>query len=473
MKIFIIICIPIITLFISIFMYSCKSRGARFFGFNDNTNFSGYVHAVGKVSNTFGTPLGRDLDNDGDLDATVIFHNIAGGSRHEYGYSIYVHQNGKIYVTGESSNTSDQDLIVTRLNSNGSLDTTFGSGGHVVINNIVGNNSWEQGNSIYVDQAGKVYVTGESSSGLIIDLIVTKLNSDGSLDTTFGSGGHVILHNIAGGNWYDYGHSIYVDQAGKVYITGCSWNGSDEDLIVTRLNSNGTLDNTFGSSGHVILHNIAGGNSDDVGYSIYVDQSGKVYVTGYSYNVSDEDLIVTRLNSNGTLDNTFGSGGHVVLNNVAGGNWERGYSIYVDQNGKIYVTGQGWNSLDVDLIVTRLNSDGSLDTTFGSGGHVIVHNIAGGNWEEGRSIYLDQTGKVYVAGQARNVSDTDLAVTRLNSDGSLDTTFGSGGHVIVHNIAGGNSEEGNSIYVDQNGKIYVSGSSHNGSNYDLIVVKIE
>ncbi len=71
---------------------------------------------IGKVSNTFGTPLGRDIDNDGDNDAAAIFNNIAGGNDDDYGDSIYVDSNGKVYVTGESyNNSSNYDMYVIEI----------------------------------------------------------------------------------------------------------------------------------------------------------------------------------------------------------------------------------------------------------------------------------------------------------------------------------------------------------------------
>ncbi|MEN3014870.1 MAG: SBBP repeat-containing protein [bacterium] len=172
MRVYFIQLLTISILYTIIFIYSCKSKGIKFFGFN---NFS-YTPAIGKVSNTFGNPLGRDIDSDGDNDSAVVLHNIAGGNGNDYSASIYVDQNGKIYITGISWNGPNYDLIVTRLNSDGSLDATFDTDGKVVLHNIAGGNTDDRGHSIYVDQSGKVYVTGYSNgSGTSIGLIVVKI----------------------------------------------------------------------------------------------------------------------------------------------------------------------------------------------------------------------------------------------------------------------------------------------------------
>ncbi len=190
---------------------------------------------IGKVSNTFGTPLNRDVDKDGDSDAAVVLNNIAGGNGWDYGYSLYVDSNGKVYVTGRSSNGSNSDMYVIRINSDGTMDNTFDSDGKVVVNSIAGGNGHDIGRSLYVDSSGKVYVTGESDNGSNWDMYVIRLNSDGSMDNTFGTNGKVVVNSIAGGNWHDDGDSVYVDSNGKVFVTGESWNGSNDDMYVIEI----------------------------------------------------------------------------------------------------------------------------------------------------------------------------------------------------------------------------------------------
>jgi uncharacterized delta-60 repeat protein len=114
------------------------------------------------------------------------------------------------------------------------------------------------------------------------------------LDTSFNGTGFVVHDNAAGGNSHDYGHSIYVDSNGKIYVTGDSWNSSSKnDMVIWRYNSNGSLDTSFNGRGYVVHHNAAGGNSDDAGSSIYVDSNGKIYVTGWSENSSgDYDMVI-------------------------------------------------------------------------------------------------------------------------------------------------------------------------------------
>ena len=283
------------------------------------TNKLGGKKLLTKVSNSFGTPLNRDIDGDGDgdNDSAAIFHNIAGGNSSEYGEYLYVDSNGKIYITGYSSNGSNWDMYVIRLNSNGTLDNSFGNKGKVVFNNIAGGNGGDFGNCLYVDSNGKVYITGASYNGSNRDMYVIRLNSNGSVDNTFGSplsrdingdgtnDNAVVVNNIAGGNKGDYGNSLYVDSNGKVYVTGLSNDGNYDDIYVIKLNNDGSFDNSFGHNGKAVFPNITIG-SNRSGRLLHVDSNGKIYLTGVSEGV-------IKLNNDGSFDNSFNDIGSCLL----------------------------------------------------------------------------------------------------------------------------------------------------------------
>jgi uncharacterized delta-60 repeat protein len=125
-------------------------------------------------------------------------------------------------------------------------------------------------------------------------------------------------------------------------------------MVIWRYNSTGSLDSSFGNNGIVVHHNAAGGNNDDLGYSIYVDSNGKIYVTGSSIsNNGNYDMVIWRYNSSGTLDSSFGNNGIVVHHNAVFGNSFWGNSIYVDNTGKIYVTGFSWNGINNDMVIWK------------------------------------------------------------------------------------------------------------------------
>jgi uncharacterized delta-60 repeat protein len=126
-------------------------------------------------------------------------------------------------------------MVIWRYNSDGSLDKTFGEGGIVVHDNAAGGKSYDKGNSIYVDKKGRIYVTGSSRNrNGDLDMVIWRYNGDGSIDKTFGEGGIVVYNNAAGGKGWDEGNSIYVDNKGRVYVTGFSYNGKDADMVIWR-----------------------------------------------------------------------------------------------------------------------------------------------------------------------------------------------------------------------------------------------
>ncbi len=335
----------------------------------------------------------------------------------------------------------------------GELDKSFGEGGVVVDNNAAGGNSSDGGYSIYVDKKGRVYVTGYSRNrNGDYDMVIWRYNKEGKLDKSFGDGGIVVDNNAAGGNSDDYGKSIYVDKKGRVYVTGSSVNkNGDYDMVIWRYNEEGKLDKSFGDGGIVVDNGAAGGKGSDIGYSIYVDKKGRVYVTGWSKNRNgDLDMVIWRYNEEGKLDKTFGDGG-IVVDNIA--DMDMGLSIYVDKKGRVYVTGYSVSKKRMrgDMVIWRYNEEGKLDKTFGRRG-MVIYNIPNNMVSFGSSAYIDREGNIYVTGGGVNMScEPNMVICKYNEDGTLDKTFADRG------IEMDNKAIGMDIYVDNSGKIYVTG----------------
>ena len=169
-----------------------------------------------------------------------------------------------------------------------------------------------------------------------------------------------------------------------------------------------------------------------------------------------------------TLDSTFGSGGKVITD--ISGAYDYGRSMVLDSNNNIFVAGNGYTNVggnNMDFVVVKYDSTGTLDSTFGSGGKVIT-DISGSD-DYGRSMVLDPNNNIFVAGYGdTNVGggNNDFVVVKYDLTGTLDSTFGSGGKVIT-DISGGD-DYGNSMVLDSNNNIFVAGS---GGNSDFIVVK--
>src|SRR5262249_26301013 len=141
---------------------------------------------------------------------------------------------------------------------------------------------------------------------------------------------------------------------------------------------------------------------------------------------------LVRYNSNGTLDSSFGTGGKVTTEfgtAAQGFSFAMGFSVAVQQDGKIVLAGQALLDGVYNLALTRYNTNGALDSSFGTGGRVtssFATQRANAN-VSARSVKLQPDGKIVAAGFA----GFDSALARYNSNGTLDASFGTGGKVTT------------------------------------------
>jgi uncharacterized delta-60 repeat protein len=432
------------------------------------------------------TPAKGVLDTSFGVGGIVTSDGAAGGTNSDdRGYGIALDPSGKIVVVGISMNSSyNIDMGLWKYDSYGILDTSFGVNGFVKHNSAAGGNDDDAGVALAIDPSGNIFVAGYSCHGVGIptgDMTIWKYNSNGTLDTSFGVNGVVTNDSAAGGSGADKGQGIALDPSGKILVTGSSSNEAGNiDMVIWKYNPNGTLDTSFGVNGIVTSDGIAGGTGVDIGYDIALDSSGKILVTGYSQTGSgDDDMVIWRYNSTGTLDTSFNSVGYVTHHNAAGGNGnDDGFSITTDPSGRILVAGDSYNGAgNYDLAIWRYNSNGLLDTSFGVSGIVTHDSAAGGSGADlGKGIAIDPLGKILVAGYSWNGTNQDMALWRYNPDGTLDTSFGVGGIVTNDGAAGGTGGIGNdrglALAIDSSGNIIVSGYCTNASdNEDMTTWK--
>ena len=366
---------------------------------------------------------------------------------------------GKILVSGQSNG----DIGVVRFNADGTLDTTFGLSVNTApafserragtITTDFGGE--DTGRSVIVQPDGKIFVAGYSGVAIngvtSYNIALARYIADGTnaiLDTSFGLGGK--LTTDLGGN--DYGRSVAVLSDGKILLAGSSTvAGGTADFILARYNADGTLDSTFATNGKVITDF---SNTNDTGNSIKVLSDGKIIVAGTSGN----DFALARYNSNGALDTTFHGGGKFTTDF---GGTESGMSVTVQSNGKILLAGTstlpGGNA---DFALARYNADGSLDTTFHGDGKLTTDF---GGTDTAQSVVVQSDGKIIVAGSSIAIMDgvamfnSNFALARYNTDGSLDTTFHGDGRLTTD--FGATAASGCSVILQSDGKILVAGSS--------------
>ena len=343
----------------------------------------------------------------------------------------------------------------------GTLDNSFGTGGKVTT--TIGTSAFDEGYAIALQADGKIVVAGKNYIGSFYDFGVARYNSNGTLDNTFGTGGKVTT-SIR--NYDDIAYSLAVQSDGKIVVAGYSDTTSLNNLVfaLVRYNSNGTLDNNFGSNGKAIT---AIGNYGSEINSIVIQNDGKIVAAGYSYNGSQDEIALVRYNSNGTLDVTFGLGGKTT---ASIGSNDRGSSLLLQPDGKIVVTGYSHSiTSGSDFAIVRYNSNGILDNTFGSAGKVTTDF---GLNDYGQSVAIQTDGKIVVGGFSADFPPNVFVLSRYNITGTLDTTFGSLGKVTT-DISSGDDDEIHSLIIQADGKIIATGFSGDYpiSNDDFVLTR--
>jgi uncharacterized delta-60 repeat protein len=379
--------------------------------------------------------------------------DIGGGDNR--GQSIAIQPDGKVLIGGYTNVDGTDDFALVRYNADGSLDTTFGTGG-VVITSI--GLSHEQGTSLTLQSDGKIVLGGYAQTPNFEDFALVRYNADGSLDTSFGTDGKVTTAITASTEML---YSVMVQTDGKILAGGQSRSGNS-DFALTRYNEDGSLDISFGTNGIVTT---AIGVASDIARSVALQGDGKIVLAGYYVNSGETDFALVRYNTDGSLDGAFGTGGRVTTD--IGTNNDYGYSVTIQQDGKILLGGSSMIGSSDDFALARYNIDGSLDTSFGSGGIVTTAVEAGNDW--GRSILVQRDGKIVVGGVASNGGSDDFAIVRYNVDGSLDSSFGLDGTITT--AIGTGSDQGWSVKLQPDGKIVVGGFAAIGSGEDFALVR--
>ncbi len=303
---------------------------------------AGYAH-VGATDDFAVVRYNTDgsLDNTFDSDG-IVTTNIAGFD--DYGSSIVIQADDKILVAGYGLTGANSDFVVVRYNSDGSLDNTFDADG--IVTTSVGLSA-DECNGITLQSDGKIVVVGFSHDGTQTNFSTLRYNTDGSLDNTFYGDGSVVSP-IAGSDSEIMSVAIQTD--GRIVVGGRSYNGSDTDLAVGRYDTDGSFDNTFSGDGKVSV-DIAG--EYEYGYSVNIQPDGKILFAGTTVN-PDFDIALLRFNVNGTLDNTFGSSGIVVTDMETGDDFA--YAIAFQPDGKILVAGFSAVSGDNNFAIARYES---------------------------------------------------------------------------------------------------------------------
>jgi uncharacterized delta-60 repeat protein len=341
-----------------------------------------------------------------------------------------------VYVTGYSTDsTTDLDYATIRYSPDGETIWVRRYDGPV--------SRGDQASAMIVDDSGYVYVTGHAQdtgffSGPNSDYATIKYHPDG--DTVW-------VRRYDGPAFYnDRAEALAVDDLGNVYVTGASHSREAfEDYATVKYLANGDTGWVRRYDGPAYLR--------DEAFSVDVDGFGNVFVTGWSWNGTDYDYATIKYHPDGDAAwvRRYDSPGHLLDSAAA---------VSVDAWGGVYVTGSSWiTPADCDYLTMKYRPNGEV-------AWIRRYDGPAGGADHVSAMVMDNSGNVYVTGASRGsgVSD-DYATVKYDSTGL---------RLWVRRYNGPDDglDVASDITVDDDGNVYVTGTSRNsGSREDLVTVK--
>ncbi|RDB06872.1 3-coathanger stack domain-containing protein [Runella aurantiaca] len=411
-----------------------------------------------------------DVDFSTNGKNSITFPGASNGI--EFALGSALQSDGKIVVVGSSNG----GLATIRLLPNGTLDNTFSTDGKVVFSY---SGLTAQANAVAIQSDGKIVVVGQvhdtSDPNKLYDFVILRYLPNGNIDNTFNGTGSIRTHASLNDFYYD----VAVQTDGKIVVAG----SQNSQFVVRRYLSTGTLDADFGSAGTVF------GVFQGVARGVALQPDGKIVVGGYTWEfmAPDRDFGVMRLNANGTLDNTFDTDGKAITD-IGNSTDDYAYDLAVQEDGKIVLAGKIWNGTSDDVALVRYNENGSLDLNFNDTGKQTT-SINPGD-DRGNAITLQPNGDIVVGGTTRTPAysyevilldgtraiidvpaNDDFVVLVYQSDGDLNTLF-SGDGIRTIPFTEGKHDKGNTMLLQNDGKIIVAGSVHNGTNEDFGICRL-
>lgn len=396
--------------------------------------------------------LDTSFGNSGKVDYINTFSNF---------YDMQLdYMNNKIIAIGKAPSTSQ--ILICRLNWDGTYDTTFDGDGK---KEVGFGDSNDAPADFMVLQDG--YIVASTKRGSI-----AKLNFNGSINTSFGNNGFY-EYNASYSTYSLTNHQVKLIETtdNKIFIVSNDYSVSATNPIkVHKITASGAFDSTFNSNS---VLGISLSTSSVTLNGLGLDNSDNIYISGYNSFASGYPNYVKKVTSNGFLDNTYNWIAEGVFNMFPG-------FIFDSSDNSAYTFASGYLLTDSNLtnkffIGKRNSSATNSGVNFGnSGGYAsidiittsnitnndVIHNVTGHEINNGADF------KIILAGRSQNGTDSGfpsfISLARISSTGILDTTFGTNGYTTVQTnlIASSNYLRKTPVLIDDiNGKLYVMGYS--------------
>ncbi|MEO0216878.1 MAG: SBBP repeat-containing protein, partial [candidate division WOR-3 bacterium] len=399
--------------------------------------------AVDRYGNVYVTGVSKGIGS--GLDYVTIKYDIYGymswvaryngpGNGDDRATAIAVDDEGNVYVTGESKASSGGfDYATIKYDTNGNQLWVARYDGPA--------NSDDKAHAIAIDGNGNVYVTGESKGyNTNLDYATVKYNSNGNQVWVKRYNGPI--------SYYDMAYAIAVDVNGNIYVTGESkGNGTCTDFATIKYDLNGNelwVKRYNGSA-----------NYYDSAYSIAVDNSGNVYVTGKSKNNSTYyDYATIKYDTNGNQK-------WIKTYNGTGNGDDIAYAVVLDSFGNVYVTGESKGSACADRDYATIKYD-----TNGNVLWIARYNGPANDDDSAFALATDGNNNIYVTGESKgNGTYKDYATIKYDTNGNQLW-------VVRYNGPVNKDDSANAIAVDERGYVYVTGRSEGSwTNIDYLTIK--
>jgi uncharacterized delta-60 repeat protein len=401
--------------------------------------------AIARAAEAADGELDRRFGNDGRV--VTGFSNPSNDGAND----IAIQADGRIVAVGVTSPPRGAgDFGIARYNANGTLDTTFGNGGLVITDFSKGIASDEVANAVAIQRDGKIVVAGTRREfNFVTTVAIARYDTNGAPDPTFGAGGRIV---IPFGTLRSAANDVAIADDGKIVVVG----NADNAWAIARFNADGSPDASFEGDGLVLT---SFGNNFAEANAVSVLDDGRIVAAGTSAPDIDSVFALARYNTDGSLDQGFGTGG-VVETDVAPDGSDAAHGLAIQADGKIVVAGGAGNDAGTSSSfgVVRYEADGSLDAGFGTAGITIVTATT---FSEGRDIALQADERIVVAGSIfPGLASADVAVLRLDQHGVRDETFGSRGLAVAGfaSVNPSGFHVGRAVAVQRDGKIVAAGN---------------
>jgi uncharacterized delta-60 repeat protein len=392
------------------------------------------------------------FDNDGWRQDTIgldfqAYHDIA------------IQPDNKVVVCGNYFiDLYTQDLSAARYNVDGSLDASFGTNGKV---RLLTDSEGVSDPRLALSPSGNVFITATRDYGGGL-FYICKLNANGSVDNSFGTGG-IIKDSILSGAQVggEFVKDILIQPDGKILLAGYytqSQPVTENAAIIIRYNTDGTRDNSFGTGGIVRL--MGNGN---VFHKLLLYPDGKILAGGASGVVPQQDWLIARFNADGTPDNSFGTGSGAQGIGMQYKEYVKDMGLQSD--GSIIIGGPCGNGT-VNFRIVKLTANGLNDPNFGT---AVTSSTNWGYTEVELQTYTNHgvaglavlpDDKIVLGGGASN----RFTAVRFNADGDPDNSFGNNSIADSNFSANYGYSMAATAFNAATGRFYVAGSVRDINN---------